>query len=130
MPIINGINQKLQQLALKTEREMKLLEVRRKTGALNSSISFKYRNGVFAFKALYYGKFIDEGTYKNKRPTRVSRTVWQPYKARGRAGTQQKGIKPLHFTDPISKVDNKVIIGMIKPLITIAMIAELKKNLK
>lgn len=128
MPLSNKIISKLQQKALQIEKQMKALETRRKTGALNASISFKFVKGSFIFSALYYGKFQDEGTYARKRPTQVSKRVWPKYTPK--ENRRGRGIKPLHFTKPLETLNNKEVISVIKPFIVEEAIKELKKKLK
>ena len=128
MPLSNKIISKLQAKALQVEKQMKTLETRRKTGALNASISFKFVNGSFIFSALYYGKFQDEGTYARKRPTRISKTLWQQYSPK--ENRRGRGIKPLHFTKPSETLNNKAIIGIVQPVILQEAAKEIKNNLK
>lgn len=116
----------LQKEAKNIESKMKVLETRRKTGRLNNSISFVYdaRRGSFVFNAVYYGKFIDEGTYRNKQQTNTSKRVWPKYIPRGR-GRQGTGIVPLHFTRPMEFLDTKKIISLVKPF----LVEDIKKDI-
>lgn len=116
--ISNEIKQALINKAKSIEKKMKsLANFRNGTGALNRSISFVYdtKKGEFIFSALYYGKFQDEGTYKNNKPTKTSKRVWPPYNAtRGRQGT---GIKGKHFTEPMAQFGKKELVSIVKPFI-------------
>lgn len=117
----------LQSEAKNIQNKMKVLETRRKTGRLNTSISFIYdaRRGAFVFNAVYYGKFNDEGTYRNKQETKTSKAVWGKYIPRGR-GRQGTGITPLHFTQPMEYLDTKKIMSLVKPI----LMEEVRKNVK
>lgn len=110
------------------ESKMKVLETRRGPGTrLLNSISFIYdsRKGAFIFNAVYYGKFQDEGTYRGKRETKISKSVWPTYIPRGR-GRQGTGITPpLHFTNPMATLDKAKIISIVKPI----LVEEVKKNI-
>lgn len=124
--ISNEIKQALINKAKSIEKKMKsLANFRNGTGALNRSISFVYdtKKREFIFSALYYGKFQDEGTYKNNKPTKTSKRVWPPYKPKGR-GRQGTGIKGKHFTEPMAQFGKKELVSIVKPI----LIKELKQK--
>jgi hypothetical protein len=136
LPVTRTANQNITRAmmaqAKKIETKLKALETRRKTGALNASISFRYIDGKFVFRALSYGKFVDEGTYGRRRETEVSKRVWPQYIARAARG-QNRGIKPLNFTRAMEGI-KKDIVSIIKPFIVEdvkkQIMDELKKNNK
>lgn len=126
-----NIEKVLAKRAREIQQKMKNLEVRIKTGNLNRSISLTYTaNKGFVFKALNYGKFQDEGTYRSRQRTETSIRVWPNYKARGRNNPDSRGITPLHFTKPMEDIAVKNIITLVRPFIQTEMTKEVVKNIK
>lgn len=115
--------------AARITREMKALETRRRTGALNASIRVTYiPNQGYTVNALNYGAFQDQGTYMSKQATPVSKVVWPLYRAKtNRTG---RGITPLHFTDPLKALDPKNIISLVKPFVIKDAVNEIKNQIR
>jgi hypothetical protein len=131
MALSTKIVEKLQAKAKQVEQKMVALETRIKTGRLRASIKMEFDRvkSAFVFKAVYYGKFQDEGTYSNKRQTPVSKELWPIYRPKG--GRKGRGIYPLHFTDPVARdLDKQHIISVITPTLVEEAVKEVKKNIK
>ena len=115
--------------AARITREMKALETRRRTGALNASIRVTYiPNKGYTVNALNYGAFQDQGTYMSKQATPVSIRVWPHYKPKTKRNG--RGITPLHFTDPLKALDSKNMINVIKPLLIKDAVNEIKNQIR
>ena len=100
-----------------------------RTGRLKSSIKVWYDKGVIHFAAEQYGKFQDEGTYRGRKETDISKKVWPKYIARGRGNPDSRGILANHFTDPLKLLGKVEIVSEVKPFIIDEMKEQVKKEI-